>query len=70
MRIKTLRCLQPIDQQADCVVVQDDVGNPLFAAAHVGEAIICAGIGDKNFESVLNMIGLSVPEIISLEAKN
>lgn len=70
MRIKTLRCLQPIDQQADCVVVQDDFGNPLFAAAHVGEAVICAGIGDKDFESVLKMIGLPIPEIINLDANN
>jgi hypothetical protein len=67
MRIKTLRCLQPIDQQADCVVIQDDFGNPLFAAAHVGETIICAGVGDKDFKSVLEMIGLPVPEIVELK---
>lgn len=67
MRIKTLRCLQPIDQQADCVVIQDDFGNPLFAAAHVGETIICAGVGDKDFKSVLEIIGLPVPEIVELE---
>ena len=60
MRIKTLRCLQPIDQQ-------DDFVNPLFAAAHVGETIICAGVSDKDFKSVLEMIGLPVPEIVELE---
>lgn len=69
MRIKTLRCLQPVDHQADCIVVQDDFGNPLFAAAHVGETIICAGVGDKDFQSVLQMIGLPVPEIVQLDDK-
>lgn len=69
MRIKTLRCLQPVDHQADCVVIQDDLGNPLFAAAHVGEAVICAGVGDKDFQSVLNIIGIPVPELIEISSQ-
>lgn len=67
MKIKTLRCLQTAEHPADCVVVHDDVGNPIFAAAHVGETIVCAGVGDKDFKNVLNLIGLPVPELIEIQ---
>jgi hypothetical protein len=69
MKIKTLRCLQTIDQQADCVVIQDDFGNPLFAAAHVGETIVCAGVGDNDFKDVLRLIGLPIPELVEIQTQ-
>jgi hypothetical protein len=66
MKVKTLLCLQPNEQQADCVVLYDDVGNPIFAAAHVGESILCASVGDKDFATVLQVIGLPAPAVIEL----
>lgn len=67
MKIKTLRQLQPAEAAADCVIVYDDVGNPLFAAAHVGETVVCAGVGDRDFKDVLQLIGLPAPELIEIQ---
>lgn len=67
MKIKTIRQLQSAEHPADCVVIQDDFGNPLFAAAHVGETVICAGIGDKDFKDVLRLIGLPTPELVEIQ---
>jgi hypothetical protein len=69
MKIKTLHKLQPTDAQADCVIVRDDFNNPIFAAVHVGETIVCASVGDNDFDAVLRMIGLTAPSVVELVAK-
>ena len=69
MKIKAIHKLQPTAVQADCVIVRDDLDNPIFAAVHVGETIICASAGDNDFDAVLQMIGLTPPSVVELAAK-
>ena len=63
MRIKSLNFLQPAEQHADCVVIYDDNGTPLFAALHTGDAITCASATDEDFDEVLSMLGIEPPTV-------
>lgn len=63
MRIKSLSCLQPAEQHADCVVIYADNGTPIFAALHTGETITCAGVADEEFADVLGLLGIEPPDV-------
>lgn len=61
MKIKTQANLLPSECTAHSVIVYDDNGNPIFAAAHIlGEAIAAARVGEPDFEHVLKLIGNDV----------
>jgi hypothetical protein len=56
--------------KAHTVVVRDDFGNALFAAIHFADSIVYARIGDKDFESVLRLIGdLPAPKVVEIPVK-
>lgn len=69
MIIKTQCHLVPAETKAHSIVVQDDMGNPLFAAIHMANGIIYSSIGEKDFASVLRLVGETPPKIIELPAK-
>lgn len=58
MLVKTQHALQPSEQRAHSVVIEDDKGNPIFVALQVDEAIICAGPDDKDFHGLLRALGI------------
>ena len=67
MKVKTLNCLQPAEYKADGVVVEDDAGNAIFAAVHVGDAILCTKIGEPEHNEVLNMLGITPPNFTEID---
>lgn len=65
MRVKTHHSLQPVEQKAHSVVVEDDLGNPLFVAIQVDEAIVYATVGEKEFQSLLRALGVNKTVVVS-----
>lgn len=58
MLVKTQHNLIPADAKAHSVVIEDDLGNPIFVATHIAEGILYSAVGDSDFKTVLNMVGL------------
>ena len=48
----------PHDEKAHSVVIEDDMGNPIFVATHIADGILYSAVGDNDFKAVLNMVGL------------
>ncbi|NDI22863.1 MAG: hypothetical protein EBY76_07400 [Betaproteobacteria bacterium] len=69
MKIKLEHNLMPSVYSAHSVTVVDDLGNPLFAALHYADGIVCAAFGDKDFETVLRLVGAEAraPEVIEVK---
>lgn len=65
MLVKTQHSLQPVEQKAHSVVVEDDLGNPIFVAIQVDEAIVHATAGDKEFHSLLRALGITKTVVVS-----
>jgi len=65
MRVKTQHNLQPTDQKAHSVVVEDDKGNPLFVAIQVDEAIVYSTVGEKDFHTMLRALGIEKTVVVS-----
>jgi hypothetical protein len=65
MRVKSQRNLQPTEQQAHSVIVEDDLGNPLFVAIQVDEAVVYATASDKEFHSLLRALGVNKSVVVS-----
>jgi hypothetical protein len=68
MKVKTEHNLQPAERKAHTVIVEDDAGNPLFAATHFADGIVCASISDPDFKTVLQLVndGAQPPKIIEI----
>lgn len=58
MLVRTQHKLQPLDVPAHSVVVEDDMGNPIFVAVQLPESIVCSNVGDSNFHDILRMLGV------------
>jgi hypothetical protein len=58
MLVKTQHNLMPHDEKAHSVVIEDDMGNPIFVATHIADGILYSAVGDNDFKAVLNMVGL------------
>lgn len=65
MLVKTQHSLQPAEQKAHSVVVEDDLGNPLFVAIQVDEAVVYSTAGEKDFHSLLRAIGVDKTVVVS-----
>lgn len=65
MRVKAQHSLQPIEQKAHSVVVEDDLGNPLFVAIQVDEAVVYSTVGEKDFHSLLRALGIDKTVAVS-----
>jgi hypothetical protein len=68
MKVKAEHNLQPAEHKAHSVIVEDDAGNPLFAAVHYADGIVCASLTDADFQTVLRLVGGGVqpPKIIEI----
>lgn len=66
MIVKTQCHLVPAETKAHSIVVQDDMGNSLFAAVHMAEGVIFSSIGEKDFAAVLRLVGEKPPQIIEM----
>lgn len=65
MRVKTQHSLQPVEQKAHSVIVEDDLGNPLFVAIQVDEAVVYSTVGEKDFHSLLRALGVDKTVVVS-----
>lgn len=65
MRVKTQHSLQPVEQKAHSVIVEDDLGNPLFVAIQVDEAVVYSAVGEKDFHSLLRALGVDKTVVVS-----
>jgi hypothetical protein len=65
MRVKTQHRLQPTDQKANSVVIEDDLGNPIFVALQIDEAIVYSTPGEKDFHSMLQALGINKTVVVS-----
>lgn len=65
MFVSLLQQLRPTQQQADRIIVYDDLGNVIMVAVQVGVGVIkCASVRDPDFASMLREVGiLQVPRI-------
>lgn len=64
MRVKTQHNLIPAEQKAHSVVIEDDLGNPIFVATHLVDGILYSAVGDDDFRTVLNMVGLNNAPVV------
>lgn len=68
MRVKTQHNLMPAEQKAHSVVIEDDLGNPIFVATHLVDGILYSAVGDADFKSALKMVGLTnAPEVTHIK---
>jgi|LakMenEpi03Aug12_release.lakeMendotaPanAssembly.Ray.scaffolds.fasta_scaffold491124_2 hypothetical protein len=65
MLVKTQHSLQPTEKKAHSVIVEDDLGNPLFVAIQVDEAIVYSTVGEKEFHSLLRALGVDKTVVVS-----
>lgn len=64
MLVKTQHNLVPAETKAHSVVLEDDMGNPIFVATHVADGILYSAVGDSDFKTVLEMVGVkNAPEV-------
>lgn len=59
MRVKLQQKLQPVEHRADSVVVEDELGNPIYVALQHDNHIICASVGDDDFHALLRALGIN-----------
>lgn len=59
MLVKTHHGLQPKETPAHSVVIEDRLGNPIFVAIEVDEAIVYSTPGEKDFHSLLRAVGVN-----------
>ena len=65
MLVKTQHRLQPAEQKAHSVVVEDELGNPIFVAIQVDEAIVYSTPGEKDFHPMLRALGIEKTVVVS-----
>jgi hypothetical protein len=65
MLVKTQHSLQPSERKAHSVVIEDDLGNPIFVAIQVDEAIVYSTPGEKDFHSLLRALGIEKTVVVS-----
>jgi hypothetical protein len=58
MLIKSDKNLVPTQTTAHTVVIEDDMGNPIFAAMHIADGIVYSSVGEKEFNDVLKLVGI------------
>jgi hypothetical protein len=58
MLIKSEQNLVPTQTKAHTVVIEDDMGNPIFAATHIADGIVYSSVGEKEFKDMLTLVGV------------
>lgn len=64
MRVKLTHNLQPHEQDAHSVIIEDAMGNPIFVAMQVGDAIMYADAGEKDFHAFLKALGVDKTVVV------
>lgn len=59
MRVKLQHNLQPHEQSAHSVVIEDALGNPIFVALQLDESIVYADAREKDFHALLRAAGVN-----------
>jgi hypothetical protein len=65
MQVKTQHKLQPHEQKAHSVVIEDDLGNPIFVAIQVDEAIMYSMPGEPDFHPMLRSLGIEKTVVLA-----
>lgn len=58
MRVKSQHGLQPTEHPAHNVVIEDDLGNPIFVALQLNESIVYSDARDPDFHTMLRAAGV------------
>lgn len=58
MRVKLQHNLQPHEQRAHSVVIEDELGNPIFVALQLDESIVYADAREPDFHNMLKAAGV------------
>lgn len=58
MRVTLQNNLQPHEQRAHSVVIEDDLGNPIFVALQLNESIVYADAREPDFHAMLRAAGV------------
>lgn len=70
MHVKIQNKLQPVDTPADSVVIEDNLGNPIFVAVQLSESIVYADASDADFHALLQKLGINkVVSVTELQPK-
>ena len=64
MRVKIQNNLQPQSLEAHGVIIEDDLGNPIFVALQLDESIVYADAGEKDFHAMLKALGCDKTVIV------
>lgn len=64
MRVKTQHNLQAKETAAHGVVIEDDLGNPIFVAVHLADGIMYSAVGDSDFKDALAMAGVPTAPVV------
>lgn len=59
MQVKSQHNLQPTHVSAHSVVIEDDLGNPIFVATQLPDSIVYASVGDADFHDILTSLGVN-----------
>ena len=65
MRVKTHHNLQPAEQLAHTIVIEDDNGNPIFAAMHMSEGLVYSDASQPNFPGILKLVGIETAPVVT-----
>jgi hypothetical protein len=58
VRVKLQHNLQPHEQKAHSIVIEDDAGNPIFVALQLDESIVYADAREPDFHAMLRAAGV------------
>lgn len=68
MLVKTQHNLQPTILPAHSVIIEDDVGNPLFVAVALDEkTVVCAQAHEPDFHALLRSLGMHKTTLVRQE---
>jgi hypothetical protein len=65
VRVKLQHKLQPSEHSAHSVILEDDMGNPIFVALQVDDRIIYGTAGEPDFQALLKALGVDKQLVIN-----
>lgn len=64
MRVKLQHKLQPAEYPAHSVILEDDMGNPIFVALQIDDQIVYGTVGEPDFQALLKVLGVDKQVVI------
>lgn len=65
MRVKIQHKLQPSSHEAHSVILEDNLGNPIFVALQLDDQIIYAEAGAPEFYAMLKALGVDKTVVVN-----